>query len=131
MSAALLIFSPKCPKCTSLLNYIAEDPQLRQIVTLHNVNTHGIPRQYASHIKSVPTLLTSTNKIIIGAGDIKNFLDSLFPTVITQCELGTSFCYSLTGDNTNGSLFDLNHYGKSLQPALTPELVAKCNQKVQ
>jgi hypothetical protein len=80
------------------------------------VNTHGIPQQYAQYIRSVPTLLAPGNRIITGAQEIRNFLESLFPS-------------ELVGAGDSG-LFDLNNYGTSLQPALTPDIIAKINAKV-
>jgi hypothetical protein len=117
--SGLLVFSPKCPKCNDLLIYISQKPQLAKIIHLHNVNTQGIPQQYANYIRSVPTLLVpSGNKIISGANEIRNFLDSLFPS-------------ELMGAGESSSLFDLNNYGVSLQPQLTPDIIAKINAKVQ
>jgi hypothetical protein len=117
--SALLIFSPKCPKCNELLQFISQNTRLAQMVHLHNVNTQGIPREYQNYIRSVPTLLVS-GKLVTGANEIKNFLSSLFPSEIVNCDIKSS-----------GNLFELNDYGMSLQPAMTPELIAKINAKVQ
>ncbi len=115
--SALLVFSPKCQKCNEILIFISQKPQLAKVIHLHNVNTMGIPQQYANYIRSVPTLLTSGNKIVTGSVDIRNFLESLFPT-------------ELMAASDTGSLFDLNNYGMTLQPPMTPELIAKINAKV-
>lgn len=126
---SLLIFSPKCKHSIDVIEYINRNEQLKQIVQFHNVNAMGIPPQYKNKINRVPTLLTRNGKILVGK-EIYNWLESLLPSAeIESCDFGTCSMTTLTGEG-NGTAFNLDDYGISLQPPMTPELEAKINKDV-
>lgn len=128
--SALLVYSDKCGHCKEVIAYINSNPQLTQIVRYHNVNTLGLPPQYQKQITRVPTLLSKNGKILVGK-EIKQWLSSLLPVEFTSCSLGGGFgCSSLEGEEEDGSIFSLDNYGQSLQPAITPELQARISQSV-
>ena len=128
--AGVLIFSPKCNHCREIISYIQGNKQLSSMIQYHNVNTQGIPQQYASQITRVPTMLTSDKKFLVG-NEIKAWLVSLLPSEISQCSLGGCMgVSSIEGDEDDGNIFTLENYGQSLQPAMTPELQAKITKKV-
>lgn len=126
---SLLIFSPKCSHSMDVVNYINKHTQLRQIVQFHNVNTMGIPPQYRSNITRVPTMLTKNGKILVGK-EIQNWLESLLPVQdLETCGFGKCEMTTLEGEGSS-VLFGLDEYGRSLQPAMTPELEAKISRSV-
>ena len=128
--SALLIYSDKCGHCKEVIAYVNSNPQLTQIVRYHNVNTLGLPQQYQKQITRVPTLLSKNGKILVGK-EIKQWLSSLLPVEFTSCSLGGGFgCSNLEGEEEDGSIFSLDNYGQSLQPAITPELQARISQSV-
>lgn len=131
--AALLVYSARCQHSMQLVQYIFQNDQFKRIVQLHDVNQYGVPQQYARYINRVPTMLTKNGKILVGK-EIKVWLDSLVQSSIENCQLAGKcglMISSLDGaEIEDGSLFDLNNYGQSLQPAMTPELLHKINQKV-
>lgn len=121
---SLLIFSPRCSHSIDLVDYINKNAQLKSIISLHNINIHGIPPQYKNKIDRVPTMLTKNGKILVG-NEIKNWLESLLP-VQEVCGLdGRCSMTTLVGDEGSGDIFSLDDYGRSLQPALTPELQSR------
>jgi hypothetical protein len=133
MAACILVFSPRCKHSLDLLRYLDSNPQLKQIVQLHDVTVLGIPPQYARQISRVPTLLTKNGKILVG-NEVRSWLESLLPNQFDSCQIGGK-CRSIGGssfDGTDdgGSFFSLNDYGRSLQPAITPDLQEKINKKV-
>lgn len=126
---SLLIYSPKCSHSVDIVNYINRHAQLRQIVQFHNVNTMGIPQQYRSKITRVPTMLTKNGKILVGK-EIQNWLESLLPVEdLETCGFGKCEMTTLDGEGSS-TLFGLDEYGRSLQPAMTPELEAKISRSV-
>ena len=130
--ASLLIYSPKCKHCMSILEMVNSHQQFKQIIRLHNVNVLGIPQQYQSQIKSVPTLLTSNGKFLVGS-EVMQWLQSLLPNEISHCEIGCKgmgICSIDDTENDDGNLFSLNNYGQSLQGFITPELKAKISRNV-
>ena len=128
--SSLLIFSPKCKHCMQVIDYIQKNNQLKALVKYHNVNELGVPQQYRDQLKSVPTLLTSNGKLLVGS-EVIQWLDSLLPHEITNCDLsgGLGIC-SLSDDTGDDNLFSLDNYGQSLQPAMTPQLEARIKQNV-
>lgn len=129
---SLLIYSPRCKHSMSIIEYISSEPQLKNLVHYHNVNTQGIPQQYKNKINRVPTMLTKNGKILVG-NEIKNWLDSLLPKKeLDQTNLGGWGGSSMTAldGETACDLFGLNDYGRSLQPAMTKELEEKINRDV-
>lgn len=126
---SLLIFSPKCTHSMELVNYINRNAQLKQLVHFHNVNVLGIPPQYRGKITRVPTMLTKNGKILVGR-EIQNWLESLLPVQdLETCGFGKCEMTTLDGES-NTELFGLDQYGRSLQPAMTPELEAKISRSV-
>lgn len=126
---SLLIFSPKCKHSMDIIGYVNGHAQLRQVVHFHNVNTMGIPPQYASKITRVPTMLTKNGKLLVG-NEIKNWLESLLPVQdLDTCDFGKCTMTTLDGES-NQVIFGLDEYGRSLQPAMTPELEAKISRSV-
>jgi len=127
---SLLIYSPKCSHSLDLIDYIKRQPQLAQLVNYHNVNTQGIPSQYAHQITRVPTMLTKNGKFLVG-NEIKNWLESLLPNnEIETCGFGGCSMTTLDGES-NSDIFGLDDYGRTLQPAMTPELEEKINRDVK
>ena len=126
---SLLIYSPKCSHSLDIIDYIKRRPQIAQLVNYHNVNTQGIPSQYAHKITRVPTLLTKNGKFLVG-NEIKNWLESLLPNNdIGSCDFGMCSMTSLDGEG-NSDIFGLDDYGRSLQPPMTAELEEKINRDV-
>jgi len=112
-----------------IVNYINRHAQLKQIVQFHNVNTMGIPPQYRAKITRVPTMLTKNGKILVGK-EIQNWLESLLPVQdLDACDFGGCEMTTLDGEGS-AVLFGLDDYGRSLQPAMTPELEAKISRSV-
>lgn len=128
---SLLIFSPRCNHCIEIMEFINKNQQLKQLVHFHNVNTQGIPPAYAKKITRVPTLLTKNGKILVG-GEIRNWLESLLPSdEIFHHELESSvFSYTIDGSDVDDNIFNLDNYGRSLQPAMTRDLEEKINKNV-
>jgi len=126
---SLLIYSPKCSHSLDIIDYIKRRPQIAQLVSYHNVNTQGIPPQYAHKITRVPTLLTKNGKFLVG-NEIKNWLESLLPNNdIGSCAFGMCSMTTLDGEG-NSDIFGLDDYGRSLQPPMTAELEEKINRDV-
>jgi hypothetical protein len=128
---SLLIYSPRCKHSMDVIEYINKVPQLKQLVHYHNINTQGIPPNYRNKINRVPTMLTKNGKILVG-NEIKNWLDSLLPKKEVEHSEISAFGCSMTSldGNDNTSMFSLDDYGKSLQPAMTKELEEKINREV-
>jgi hypothetical protein len=115
-----------------IIQYIDKQPQLKQLVHYHNVNTQGVPNQYRSKINRVPTMLTKNGKILVG-NEIKNWLDSLLPKKdVEHAGFGGGFTSmtALDGSGRDPNMFYLDNYGQSLQPAMTKELEEKINRDV-
>ena len=129
---SLLIYSPRCKHSMSLVEYINDNKQLKQLIHYHNVNTQGIPREYTNKIDRVPTMLTKNGKILVG-NEIKNWLESLLPKKDIEHGGFWSTISSMTaidGSDKDSSLFFLDNYGQSLQTAMTKELEEKINRDV-
>jgi len=126
---SLLISSPKCKHSVEVINFIKKHKQLQQIVQYHNVTINGIPPEFQAKITRVPTMLTKNGKILIGK-EIQNWLESLLPVhELETCGFGGITSSTLDGEPT-GEMFGLDDYGRSLQPAMTPELEEKISRKV-
>lgn len=128
--AMLLIYSPKCVHSKDIVQFILSKPELKQVVSFHDIHSMGIPQQFKNKITSVPTLLTKNGKLLVG-NEVKQFLFSLLPCDLSQCSIGgcgiNSSC--LDGE-TEDDLFILDNYGESLQPAMTQELQNKIQRNV-
>lgn len=131
---ALLFHSvSKCSHSKDIVDFINKEPQLQSIVRLHDVGIHGVPYQYRQYIKSVPTIITNKNQILVGK-EAHNWLASLIPPPeLTNCNLNNGFCSIMScldeSQNDDG-FFSLDQYGQSLQPVITPEIQAKINKKL-
>lgn len=128
---SLLIYSPRCKHSMEVIEYINRQPQLKQLVGFHNVNTLGIPPAYRNKIDRVPTMLTKNGKLLVG-NEIKNWLDSLLPNAeVSNWGFGGACSMTtLEGDENDADLFTLDNYGQSLQPAMTKELEEKISRDV-
>lgn len=130
---SVLIYSPRCKPSMELIDYISNQPQLKQLVRYHNVNTQGIPPAYKNKITRVPTMLTKNGKILVG-NEIKNWLESLLPNkTVENSGIGgfcSGFMTDLEDNDNNSDIFSIDSYGTSLQPAMTRELEEKINRDV-
>ena len=131
MTSSLLIYSPKCKHSMNILQFINTHDEIKALVSYHNVNEYGVPEQYKKQIKSVPTLLTSNGKILVGM-EIIQWFTSLLPSEIENCSLGNCSAAPCSIEDESGfdNFFSLENYGESLQPIMTEELKAKITQNV-
>src|SRR6056300_326110 len=113
---SLLIYSPQCNHSLDVIDFINKHEQLKNIVSYHNINKLGIPPQYKNKISRVPTMLTKNGKFLVG-NEIRNWLQSLLPVK------------DLDVAGTN-EMFEIDSYGVTLQPAMTPELEEKISRSV-
>ncbi len=126
---SLLIYSPQCSHSIDVINFINKHEELKHIVSYHNINKLGIPPQFKNKISRVPTMLTKNGKFLVG-NEIRNWLQSLLP--VKELDLvGFGSCNMTTLDGEGmDEIFELDSYGMSLQPAMTPELEEKINRSV-
>jgi len=117
---SLLIYSDKCKYSGEILKFIAAHEALKAIVRFHNVTTRGVP---SKKITRVPTLVTNEGKMCVGA-EVKEWLVSMIPCEFESWDSCTHMAMNLDGSE-NGGHFDLDRYGQSLQPAMTPELESR------
>jgi hypothetical protein len=122
---ALLVYSDKCKFSQEIIAFIKTQPALIEIVRFHNVTTSGVP---SNKITRVPTLVTNEGKMCVGA-EVKSWLVSMVPTDFESWDMGGGLCTNLDGSE-NAGLFDLEKYGESLQPILTPELESRISMSV-
>ena len=123
---ALLVYSDKCKWSTEIITYIKTQPALLEIVRFHNITTQGIP---STRITRVPTLVTNDGVMKVGA-DVKAWLVSMVPFEFESWDSTGNLCSNLDGTECQG-LFELDQYGASLQPMMTPELEAKISAKLE
>lgn len=127
---SLLIYSPQCSHSLDVIDFINKHEQLKNIVSYHNINKLGIPPQYKNKISRVPTMLTKNGKFLVG-NEIRNWLQSLLPVKDLDVS-GFGSCNMTTledGEGTN-EMFEIDSYGVTLQPAMTPELEEKISRSV-
>jgi hypothetical protein len=122
---ALLVYSDRCKYSQEIIGFIKTQPALIEIMRFHNVSTSGVP---SKKITRVPTLVTNEGKMCVGA-EVKAWLESMVPTDFESWDCSGDFCQNLDGSETPG-LFELEKYGESLQPILTPELEAKISMNI-
>ena len=122
---ALLVYSDKCKWSADIMNFIKTQPSLIEIVRFHNINTAGVP---SKKITRVPTLVTNEGQMLVGA-EVKNWLMSMIPNDFDSWDGTGNLCSNLDGTE-NACLFDLDKYGESLQPIMTPELEEKISMNV-
>ena len=126
---ATLVYSDRCQYSAQIIRLIQENPALIKVMRFHNVTVHGIPDK---QVTRVPTLLTNDGKILVGI-EVKAWVESMAPVEIVEANdsLGPATTLLDGMDNDVGNMFDLEHYGSSLAPAMTPELEKKISRKVQ
>ena len=122
---ALLVYSDKCKWSMDTIQFIKSQPALIEIVRFHNISTQGVP---SKKITKVPTLVTNSGDMKVG-GEVREWLVSMIPSDFESWEVGPSYASNLDGSETGG-LFELDRYGQSLQPRLTPELEARISMSV-
>jgi hypothetical protein len=122
---ALLVYSEKCKWSQEILLYIKTQPALLEIVRFWNVNTQGVP---SNKITRVPTLVTNDGKMCVGK-EVKAWLESMIPCDFECWESGGK-CANLDGTE-EPDFFEVDRYGESLQPRITPELEARIGGDVQ
>jgi hypothetical protein len=122
---ALLVYSDKCKWSADIMSFIKSQPALIEIVRFHNVNTNGVP---SKKITRVPTLVTNEGQMLVGQ-EVKNWLVSMIPNDFDSWDGTGNLCSNLDGTE-NGCLFDIEKYGESLQPVMTPELEEKIAMNV-
>jgi hypothetical protein len=125
---ALLVFSDRCQFSFDILNFIKANPTLGPMMRYHNVSTQGRPAN--AQIKRVPTLVTSEGNLLVGA-EVRNWLESMIPNEIENWSSGGITTASLDGGEGGREMFELEAYGTSMQPMLTPELKAKISKDVK
>jgi hypothetical protein len=122
---ALLVYSDKCKWSVETINYIKTQPALIEIVRFWNINTQGVP---SKKITRVPTLVTNEGTMHVGK-EVMVWLESMVP-----CEFESwcddKMCSNLDGTE-NANMFELDMYGQTLQPRLTPEMEARIAMSVQ
>jgi hypothetical protein len=80
-------------------------------------------------------MLTKNGKVLVGS-EIKAWLMSLLPNEDVSFDDIAGFSCSMTSLENDeevrngGGAFELDRYGSTMQPAMTPELEAKINQSV-
>lgn len=123
---ALLVYSEKCKWSMDIIEYIKTQPALLEIVRFHEIGKQGVP---SKKITKVPTLVTNDGVMKVG-GEVKAWLTSMVPFEFESWEQNGNICSNLDGTEGEYGLFDLEQYGSSLQPMMTPELEAKIAAKV-
>jgi hypothetical protein len=122
---ALLVYSDKCKWSLDIIGFIKSQPELLEIVRFHNISEQGVP---SKKITKVPTLVTNQGVMHVG-GDVKTWLTSMLHCDFESWDATGSLCANLDGSGGDG-LFDINKYGESLQPNLTPELEERISMSV-
>lgn len=123
---ALLVYSDKCQYSYEVLNFIKTNPTLGPMLRYHNVSVQGRPK--SEKITRVPTLVTSDGQILVGA-EVKNWLESMIPSEVENWSPSGLATSTLDGEGPD-DFFELESYGKSMQPMLTQELREKINRSV-
>jgi len=123
---ALLVYSEKCKFCADIITFIKTQPTLLEIVRFHNISTQGVP---SKRITRVPTLVTNDGVMKVGS-EVKNWLESMLPNDFESWDSSGNLCSNLDGTENSG-MFELDSYGSSLQPKMTPELEAKISMKIE
>ena len=125
---ATLVYSDKCPYSAQIIKEIQENPVLLHIVRFHNVTTQGVPSR---QITRVPTLVTNDNKLLVGQ-EVRAWMQSMIPVAeVEAVGAGGPATSFLDGTDGPDDMFDLDQYGASLAPPMTPELEARISRKPQ
>jgi hypothetical protein len=126
---SILIYSNRCKHCNDLLKFVQSNPTLGNMIKYHDVNKNGIPQQFTNKLTSVPTLVTTTGKVLTGL-EVRQWLESLLPNTVEHMAFGNIGMGNLDGTLGSDDIFELDNYGQTLQPPMTPELEDKINKKV-
>lgn len=131
---ALLLFSRRCKHSINIVNFIQKNKPLHSLIQFHDVNQAGVPQQLHGKITGVPTLVTQNGQILEGR-EVKNWLESMIPTKDPEYDSSTwggmgAGMQSLESGESDGNFYDLETYGSSLAPKMTPELEQKINMSV-
>ena len=65
--------------------------------------------------------------------EVLQWFYSLLPSEISQCDISGGCNFSICNiedESAEDNLFNLNNYGQSLQPVMTPDLEAKISRNV-
>jgi len=122
---ALLVYSEKCKFSNDILKFIKGNASLSEIVRLHEIGRKGIP---SKKITRVPTLITNDGKMCVGA-DVKSWLEMILPKEIEMWSASGPSTSNLDGSETS-DMFDLERYGVTLQPEITPEMQKRIDAKL-
>lgn len=122
---ALLVYSDKCKWSQEIIVFIKSQPALIEIVRFHNVTTQGVP---SKKITRVPTLVTNDGDMKVGS-DVKTWLTSMIPCEFESWDESGTLCTNIDGSDAPG-MFELESYGASLQPTITPDLEQKISSSV-
>lgn len=122
---ALLVYSDKCKWSFEIISFIKMNPALNEIIRYHNINTQGIP---SSKITRVPTLVTNDGEMFVGA-DVKKWLQNMVPIELESWCDSPGLCFNLDG-TAQEDMFNIDNYGDTLEPELTPELREKISRPV-
>ena len=132
--SALLLFSMRCQHSVFIIELIKKHKALQTIVKLHDINKGGIPQELKGKINSVPVIITNDGNIMAGK-EAKNWILSMIPDNNQVMSHGFggmgAGIQSLENPEENDSeMFDLDSYGSSLAPTMTPELQRKIDMNV-
>ena len=122
---ATLVYSDRCVHSMEIIKFIQETPALKPLLRFHNITKQGIP---SKSIKRVPTLVTSDNKMLVG-GEVKQWLMSMLPCEFSEFE-GWGPSTANLDNSEPDSFFNLDSYGESLKPVVSPELQARIDASV-
>lgn len=120
---ALLVFSDRCQYCQEILKFVNSEPSIQPVLRFWNITTQGVP---SKKITRVPTLVTNEGKMMVGS-EVRAWIESMIPSDIESFATD-NFSFNLDGSDNSDNVFNLDRYGSSLQPTLTPELEAKINE---
>lgn len=131
---ALLLFSRRCKHSMNIMNFINDNKPLQPLIQFHDVNRSGVPQELHGKITGVPTIVTQNGQILEGK-EVKTWLESMIPNQEPEYDnslwggMGSGMQHIESGDS-EGSFYDLDNYGKSMAPRMTPELEKKINSSV-
>lgn len=131
---ALLLFSRRCKHSVNIINFIQKNKALHTLIQFHDVNQAGVPHQLHGKITGVPTLVTQGGQILEGK-EVKTWLESMIPSQDPEYDSSLwggmgSGMQSIEDGDSGGNFYDLDTYGASLAPTMTPELEKKINSSV-
>lgn len=129
--SAILVISKRCSHSMGVVKYVNEHDVFKTFIKYHDVNAYGIPKGYTGIIKSVPTLILQNGTTISGAEQIVTNLNSLLPEDTMGAQgWGSGFGASLDDDDDAGDFCDINRFGGSIKPQVSPDLIARTEMNV-